>query len=139
FQMRFDIAETEVDSNVTARIADVFTNMLNLKVFSSRRREIISFEDLTATQERLRRREWNISNFRLLFISLLIGLLEVVTLYLAVRFFIAGEVSAGTIVLVNAYMFAIFGAVWPLARGISRFSRSLAEAKELIDILEKPR
>lgn len=139
FQMRFDIAETEVDSNVTARIADVFTNMLNLKVFSSRRREIISFENLTATQERLRRRAWNISNFRLLFSSLMIGLLEVVTLYLAVRFFIAGEVSAGTIVLVNAYMFAIFGAVWPLARGISRFSRSLAEAKELIDILEKPR
>ncbi len=134
----YDLREAAADSRVTAQLADAITNILNIKMFASLRREIAAYAKVTDEEERARRAAWNFNNFTMLIQGTLWMLLEILGLYLVITLWLKGAVSTGTIALAQAYFFAIFGGMWDLGRTITNTMRALSEASEMIEIFETP-
>ncbi len=138
YKKRLDAAEAAEDSHVTARLADVITNVLNVKMFSSAAREQNDFEQITTRQFNARSRAWQFENIMIGVQGTLVAILEVAGMYVAVKLWLASSISTGTIVLVQVYYGRVFGVLWNLGHNISRFGRALAEAIEMTNIFDKP-
>ncbi len=134
----FDEREAEENSKLTGRFSDVVTNILNVKMFSSGDRERAEFGVIADQEERARMKSWKI------FIALstvqngLIILLQVTVFFFALFLWMRGEITPGTIVLVQTYLLSIFGIVWGLTHSVTRLLKAIANASEMIGIFELP-
>lgn len=138
FKMHYDLEEAKADSRITAQLADVIGNVLNLKIFASRRREIQLYRTVTQDEYEHRNRAWHFANLQYAVQGFLMLLGEVVAMYVVVKLWIAGTVTAGTIVLMQAYFVTIMIHVWDLGKAMTRFAKSASDAAEMIDIFEVP-
>ncbi|MCE9628963.1 MAG: ABC transporter ATP-binding protein/permease [Candidatus Vogelbacteria bacterium] len=59
-------------------------------------------------------------------------------MYLALSLWSKGSISVGTLVLAQLVFANIFAHLWGLGRSISKFTEALADASEMIDIIERP-
>jgi len=137
YKLRYDLKEAEQDSLVTARFSDVITNVLNLKIFTSQKREQESFDIITKNQEKARRKDWYFNNFQVLVQGVLMMVLEIGALYVTINFWLDGTISVGTVVLVQTFILSIFGKMWNLGKSIGRMIKSFADMQEMVEILEQ--
>ena len=134
----YDLKEAAADSRVTARLADAVTNVLNIKMFASRAREMFSFAKVTDTEERARRKAQYFNNVIMIIQASLWAVLEVGGIYFVIVLWINGDVSAGTVVLVQTYIAVVFGSMWELGRAITNSMKALSNASEMVEIFETP-
>lgn len=132
-----DLQEAEADSKTTGALADVVTNMLNVKMFASQEREFSNFAQMTRIEENKRRIAWNFQNLQFMFQGYFIAAFEFIGMFTVIYLWSKGVVSTGTIVLAQIYIFASFDVVWNVGRNFTRTMRAFAEAKEMVDIFEK--
>ena len=137
-KFRKDVAEAEANSKVTGVLADVITNVLNVKMFASKEREFSYFAATTKEEEKLRRDAWYFQNLQFAFQGYFIAIFELAGMSVAVYLWLNNFISAGTILLMQIYIFTSFDIVWNIGRNFTRFMRALAEAKEMVDIFETP-
>lgn len=135
-KMAKDLLTAEANSYTTGVLADVLTNIFNVKIFGSQKREEILFKDATLKEERLRRRAWYFGGYQYAFQGFFIGMFEFVGMYAAVYLWIQGHISAGTIVLMQVYIYASFDSVWNISKNFTRAMYAVAEAKEMVDVFE---
>ena len=133
----YDFAEAAADTAVTSRISDVLANVLNIKMFAARTREENTFNDTTTIQMRARNDAWKFDNLQFAVQGLFMAALQVGGMYIAVRLWMTGTLSNGTIVLIQTYLATIFGSIWGLGRSISHFGKSISYAVEMVDVFEK--
>lgn len=133
----YDLKEAAADSRKTGGLADAITGFLNIKTFVTLAKEIRTFEEITDYEEKARRSAWNFGNLIHIVHSVVWLILEVVGLYIVVSFWVKGFVSAGTIVLVQMYFFAINGIMWNLREAITSSMRAISDASEMIEIFER--
>ncbi len=131
-----DLARAAEDSRVTGALSDVLSNIVSIKAFAAKRREIVDFQAATAREERARRRAWNFQNTQFLAQTVLLGLLEVFGMYFVVRLWLQGEVSAGTVILVQVYLTGLFGQLFSLGKSFTRIIQALTDANEMVEILD---
>lgn len=136
-RIKYDLVEAEADSKVTARFADAFTNILNIKIFSSRRREHGSFKEVTFDEFQKRYKAWSFQNFQNAIQGFMMGTLQIIILYLIVRMWIHDSITVGMIVLIQIYMFAAFEHLWDLGKSMTRWFKSVADAQEMVEIFEE--
>ena len=134
----YNLAEAEADSKVTARVADFFTNILNVKMFASKGQEFSSFQAVTQERFTAQIRSWNLGNFQNAIQALLIGVFEIGGMYLAIKLWLVGEITGGTVVLIQLYTNAIFAHLWNLGRTVQDFAHCLSDAAEMVEIFEQP-
>lgn len=134
---KYDLEVAAADSRTTGGLADAITGVLNIKMFASILREKERFAGITDKEEGARRFSWNFNNIILIVHSVTWLALEVGGLYLAVRLWLNGSVSAGTIVLTQTYFFTINGIMWNLRSAITNSMRAISDASEMIQIFEK--
>lgn len=135
-KVQYDLSEAAQDSRISGRLADVFSNILAVKFFSARKREIVAFAEYA--NEGFRRSK--ISAFmggkldliQHLFVTIVLS----VMLYVSVIFWLQGKISTGTVVLINTYMVIIADILWEFGNSITRFMKSIADMKEMTDIFE---
>jgi ATP-binding cassette subfamily B protein len=137
-KMYYDALEAAADSSVVGRLSDAIMNILNIKIFSSDKREKESFELVTADEEKKRRKAWFLANYQSIIQSMMMGLLTVVILFLAVRLWYDGKLSLGTVVLVQLYMSTLFDILWNLGRSLTRAMKALTDMQEVVDIFDTP-
>lgn len=137
-KFRKDLIEAEANSKVTGVLADVITNILNVKMFATKEREFANFSGVTDEEEKKRRDAWYFQNLQFAFQGYFIAIFEFVGMFAAIYLWLKGSISAGTILLMQIYIFTSFEVVWNIGRNFTRFMRSLAEAKEMVDIFEEP-
>ncbi len=137
-KIKYDLVEAEMDSKLTARASDVFTNALNLKMFSSIMREIFAFNTVATNQMIARQKAWNYQNFVYILQGALVMWLQVFSLYAVVVLWLDGIVSVGTIILVIAYTDTILESIWHLGKQLTRLSKSFSNASEMVEIIEIP-
>jgi ATP-binding cassette subfamily B protein len=135
-KMKKDLLTAEANSYTTGILADVLTNVFNVKIFGSQKREEVLFKDATLKEEQLRRRSWYFGGYQYAFQGFFIGVFEFVGMYAAVYLWIKGHISAGTIVLMQVYIYASFDSVWNISKNFTRAMYALAEAKEMVDVFE---
>ncbi len=134
--MMYDIAKAEADSRVGGRLADVFSNIFALKVFSANEREKKSFGEVTAKEQKHRNASWYFKNKQDAMQAGLMFLVQAIVLYLIIKLWIAGTMTTGTVVLIQIYMVTVFDRLWDLGKALTKFMESVADMNEVIDIFE---
>ena len=137
-RMPLDLLEAKYDSNTGARTADVFSSILNLKMFSSRERETVSFNDVTTIQMDARTKAWNFQNFTFLLQGSIVSWLQITSLYVSIILWFNHQITLGTIVLAYSYSGTIFDSVWTLGKQMTRLSKSFSNASEMVEIIDSP-
>lgn len=135
-KMPYDTKEANMDSQVTGRHADAITNALTIKMFGSKRKEQESFQEITHLQEKARRSAWFMRNYQVAIQGFLFILLEFGAMYFVAHLWSEGGATVGTVVLVQIYIFGTFNAVWGFGRALMDIEKSLADAKEMVEIFE---
>jgi len=135
-RMTYDMAKAQADSRVGGRLADVFSNIFALKVFSAVASEKTSFSEVTFSEEKHRNKAWTFGNIQDAVQAGLMLLVQGIVLYLIIKLWIAGTMTTGTVVLIQTYMLIIFDRLWELGKATTRFMEAVADTKEVIDILE---
>jgi ATP-binding cassette subfamily B protein len=138
YGMRYDRILAAKDSVVTGHFADAVTNALTIKMFASSRRERTHFRKIVDDEYIARRRAWHFELTQMTVQAILLSLLQIIGMYTIITMWLAGEVSAGTVVLVQVYLASIFSTVWMLSKGIKHFVRSLTDAQEMVEIFDAP-
>jgi ATP-binding cassette subfamily B protein len=137
-KIKKDIKTAEASSEVTGVLADVLTNILNVKMFASHKKESSIFAKTTEKEKKRYARAWNFQNLQFIFQGYFVGIFQFVGMYAAVTLWLNGSISVGTIILMQIYIFTSFEIVWNIGRNFTRVMRSFAEAKEMVDIFEEP-
>lgn len=132
-----DLALANADSAVTASFADTITNAITVKMFSAFWNEMKKFMGITEDEMRKRNAAWYFQNWMFLAQATLIGLLEFFSMFVAVKLWISGTITAGTVVLVQVYVASIFGYLWHLGQSFTKIVQSFTDAQEMVDIFEK--
>jgi len=134
----YDIAEASADSLVTGRLSDAILNILNIKIFSSNKKEENDFKIVTEDQAIKQRKAWYFGNFQNMVQSLLMGVLQVIVLWVSIKMWYNGTLSLGMLVLLQVYMNSLFDILWNLARSLTKAVKSLTDMKEVVDIFDTP-
>ncbi|TSC73948.1 MAG: ATP-binding cassette, subfamily B, bacterial [Parcubacteria group bacterium Gr01-1014_48] len=134
---KYDLSEATADSAVTARLSDVLSNVLNIKIFAARFREEDTFGEVTTQQMKARTAAWNFDTIQNTVQGLFMALLQVGGLYFSIQMWLAGTISNGTIVLIETYLAGIFGSIWHLGKSISQVGKSVSYAVEMVDVFEQ--
>jgi len=138
YKLKHDLKRSEVDSQVTGFLADTITNNANVKLFTGYKRETRDFAKLNEELRRLRFFSWKLTTIFDALQTILMIFLEFGLMYFAVKLWQKGSLTVGDFVLIQAYILTIFGKVWNFGRIIRYLYEQLAEAKEMVEILETP-
>jgi ATP-binding cassette, subfamily B, bacterial len=138
WKLRFDLARAELDTKVTARLADTIANAINLKLFAGIDREIGQFESLTDSHQRARSKAWMLGWCSEGVQGLSIRALEIVVLVLAVRYWLIGTLTLGDFVLLRSYLSQLTDNVRQMGQNIRKIYEAMADANEMTEILLSP-
>lgn len=137
-KMSYDAEAADQDSKVSARLADNISTMLVIKMFAAGSTERKAFDSVTDNEEKARRLAWNFQNGTFFIQFCLVGTLEVLGMYLVIRLWLSGAVSAGTVVLVQIYIVNIARSFRDFGRVFAYITRALIDAGEMVEIMDSP-
>jgi ATP-binding cassette subfamily B protein len=135
-KIKYDEIEAKSDSRIGGYLADIFGNILALKIFSSRTREIKSFQDITVDAADKSRRSWFFAGKIEIFQGIFTLIVFSIILYVTIKLWLAGTITTGVVVLVQTYIALIMERLWDLSNSLMRFMKSAADMKEMIDLFE---
>ena len=138
WKLKFDLARAELDTRVTARLADTITNAVNLKLFAGIDREVHQFQEITNQHQRARYRTWNLGWFSESVQGISIRALEIIILVMAVAYWIKGMLTLGDFVLLRSYLYQLTDNVRQVGQDIRKIYESMADANEMTEILLTP-
>lgn len=137
WQQPLRLAKSREDSAATATLADAISNQNTVTLFSANSHE----EGIVgAATDRLRnatQKIWNLDAFVIGIQGLLSVGITVATLWLSVRYWQQGQLTIGTIFIIQAYIFAVLSRIFALGRQFRVIYSSLADATEMVELLEK--
>ena len=137
-KIKKDLAKANAQSNTTGVLADIVTNVMNLKMFASSNREIDQFKKVTNLEEEKRYDAWRFMMHQFVAQGTLIATFEIIGMVVAVKLWVAGSITSGTILLIQVYLFSLFERVWNLGRNMTNAMSAIADAQEMVDIFETP-
>jgi len=138
WKLRFDLARAELDTKVTARLADTIANAINLKLFAGIDREIGQFQSITEAHQRARSRAWTLGWCSEGVQGFSIRALEIVVLVVAVRYWLIGVLTLGDFVLLRSYLSQLTENVRQMGQDIRKIYEAMADANEMTEILLTP-
>jgi len=138
YKMKYDVEAAEIDSTVTARLADTLTNNVNIKLFTGHRDELNAFKKLTERQFALRKFTWDLNAYMEAVQVGLMVVIEFVMFYFAIRYWQKGFLTVGDFVLIQAYLLGLFNRLWDFGRVVRHLYRRFADAEEMTTILHTP-
>ncbi len=133
-----DIAESEEDSKVTGALSDALTNIRSVQANAAGEREDARFAGAVMNEWRAHVRAVDRHTVIYGVQGLMVVLLEVPAIYLSLRLWRDGVFSTGDFVLIHALLVACSRHMWDLGRSMKDFARGLANASELVDIIDTP-
>ncbi len=125
------------DSRVSGQLADVITNILNVKIFSSHHREVGYFSEITQEDYQARMKQWKFDNYIWRLTGGLLLVFELVGMGLALYLWSKNILTTGAVVLIQIYIAGLSGHLWNLGRNIIRFTTSVSESVEVVNVIEK--
>lgn len=138
YKLRYDSEQARIDSEVTGRLADTITNNINLKLFTAFKDEWKAFRQLTNSQHKVRQHAWSLDEHMNFIQSFLFIALEFGIFYGGIQLWQKGTITVGDFVLFQSYFLMLFTQIWELGRMIRKIYEQLAEAEEMVTILNTP-
>jgi ATP-binding cassette, subfamily B, bacterial len=132
----YDSIEAKSDSRIGGSLADVFSNILAVKIFSTHTFEDKLFKDITKDAASKSKQAWffagKIEVVQGFFSAIMLSLI----LYIMIRQWIDGKISTGTVVLIQTYMVIVLDKLWDLSTAFMKFMKAAADMKEVIEIFD---
>jgi ATP-binding cassette subfamily B protein len=136
-KMRLDYVKSISVSKRLSVTADVVGNMLNLKIFSARQKEIKYHGQVTDQSRMAVLKSWHWGNFSEVITSVQFLILEVVALGWALILWSKGELTVGDIVMIQGYFALFLSALWSVDKLFRRLVQAISDAKEMVEILDQ--
>lgn len=138
YKLKYDVEAAEMDTTTTAALADTITNQVNIKIFARLKEEFLAFKALTERQFRTRRFTENLGVYIEGVQAALTTVLEFLIFYFAISLWQKGILTVGDFVLIQAYIMQMIYRLWDFGRIFRRLYRNLADAEEMVEILNTP-
>jgi ATP-binding cassette subfamily B protein len=138
WKLKFDFRRAEIDSESTGVLADSITNSITVKLFTGKLFEFLKFKEVS---ERLRRATtfaWNLNEVVEAVQVAFMFAIEFVLMYVAVRLWNKGLLTIGDFAMLQTYLIGIFEKVWNFGRAVRKSFTAMADADEMVRILEEP-
>lgn len=138
YQQALRVKRAEEDSALTGTIADSISNQNTVQLFSSN-----AYEDtrLTIAAERLRKalaRTWMADWWSYGLLGFTGICVNISLLWLGLMYWQQGILVVGDFVLIQIYLFRVMELVWSIGREFRNIFSSVADAAEMVAILETP-
>lgn len=131
-KMEKDRVVSALDSRVTAVLADSITNFLVTKVFARQIHERRLFQDVTSAQAQMLEKSWMWSTGIYAMQTILNVTIQLIVLYMALNLWSQGEITLGTIVLIQLLLSNVSEAFIKFADSLKQIYRCLAKAEEML-------
>ncbi|MBI3627481.1 MAG: ABC transporter ATP-binding protein [Candidatus Sungbacteria bacterium] len=138
YKLKYDIRSAEIDTRVTARLADTITNNVTIKLFTGFRDEVASFRRLTDEEYKMSRFVWNLGGYIEAVQAALTVILEFLIFWAALHLWREGRLTIGDFVLLQAYVLTTIHQLWNFGRIFRQLYKNLADAEEMTEILNTP-
>ena len=137
-RMTYDEKEAAMDSKVTAQFSDIISNISVVKRFGGEDREKKDFMTIAQKHNTVLLQSWKFSNRQNIIQASCTQGLHFSSFALSIWLWKQGQFSAGSVMLVMAYSATLSDSVWMLARSLRSFSKNLADAKEMVEVIAEP-
>jgi ATP-binding cassette, subfamily B, bacterial len=127
---------SEYDSQVTGAVADIFTNVLPVKMFSSYKKELKSLENLSLKRVKARIRNLFATDYIRLYKIVVITIMETVVFILSAKFAIDGKMDVAQIVLIQLYLKQLIASLWEFGKLVEKLEEAFADAVEMAEIYD---
>jgi ATP-binding cassette subfamily B protein len=136
-KMKLDYIKSKSVSKRLSVAADVVGNMLNLKIFSARQKEMKYHGQVTDQSRRAVLKSWHWGNFSEIITSLQFLVLEIIALGWSLILWSRGELTIGDIVMIQGYFGLFLAALWSIDKLFRRLVQAVSDAKEMVAILDE--
>ncbi|MEK7187592.1 MAG: ABC transporter ATP-binding protein [Patescibacteria group bacterium] len=138
WKLQYDLVRAELDTRVTARLADGIANNVNMKLFAGVDREVTQFKRLTEDHRAALYRSWRLGWWSDTMQGGSTRVLEIVMLIMAVRYWLAGALTIGSFVLLRSYLSRLTEDVREIGQNVRMIYEAIADANEMTEILVTP-
>ena len=138
WKLKYDIAVAEADSKTTGYLADSITNNNAISLFTGNEYESAAFKDITNDQARRTRFSWYLGDVVDGTMAFLIVGVEFFIFYFTIKYWGQGLTTIGTFVLAQTYIIGVAQQLWQLNKVIRKIYESIADSKEMVEILTTP-
>lgn len=138
WKMKGDVERAAQDTVCTGLISDTVSNVVTVKLFSGNAREASTYKKASDYLRDLRSKAWQTHAMNYSMQGLVLILLQAAVLWISLRFWSQGRISAGDIVLFQGYFVTLHARVLDFARVIRLFHSAFADASEMVEILDLP-
>jgi len=138
FKQKYDLNRATADTKTTAQLADTMANNINLKLFTSYKRELGLFKTLTQNLYVARKKSWDMGNIAEIFQVFMVIGLEAGVMYYAIQLWHGGLLTVGDFALIQAYINRIVEKIMTIGKSIRVSYEAMADANEMTEILTTP-
>ncbi|MEK7496991.1 MAG: ABC transporter ATP-binding protein [Patescibacteria group bacterium] len=134
-KLKLDVTVAAADTKVAAYLADTITNNANVKIFTALEYEKRGFWEKVNDQYKLTKKSWDFDATIEAVQGAFMIALEFIIFWVAINMWQKSLIGVGDFVLLQTYMIQIFERLWDIGRVIRRMYRNLADAEEMVEIL----
>ncbi|MBI2645391.1 ABC transporter ATP-binding protein [Candidatus Uhrbacteria bacterium] len=138
YKLQFDAIRAERESKTTAVMADAITNSTTIKLFSGTELEKERFHEASDLHRQSQIFSWTLANINDLVQAILFVGLEFALYFIGTHAWNAGVLSLGGLILIQSYFLQLVGRLWDLGRRIRDVYESIADSKEMVEIIQTP-
>ena len=132
------VARAEEDSRMTGSLADAISNQSTIWQFSGNSFEFARFKEAVRKWRSATMLSWNTDEIIWAVLGFFIVIINISMLYGAVYFWQRGLLTIGDFVLIQAYLITTIQQLIGINRNLRRFYDGIADATEMIEILNTP-
>jgi len=138
WKLKYDVAVSESDSKTTGYLADAITNNNAVSFFTGHNYESKGFKNVSDDQARKTRFSWLLGEISNGTQGFMIIVVEFFVFYYGIKYWENGLATIGVFVLAQTYIIGLAQQLWGLNSVVRRISESIADSKEMVDILLTP-
>ncbi len=138
WKQKYNIALAAQDTKTTGALSDSITNITTVKSFAGEKYEQSLFYNVTEELRRLQFKTWSIDELINTLQGMLFIVVEVGLLYATLILWRRGIATIGDFALIQAYVLRAFDRVWMLGHTMRKSYEAIADAHEMVEILEMP-
>ncbi len=131
-------ARAAEDTKVTGALADAISNQATVALFSGYAHESSIFRTATERLKEATLRVWYGDDAIWGIMGLMVISINAILLFVAGRLWLLGMLTLGDIILLQSYLLGTFDRLFGINRVLRRFYDTLADAEEMVAILELP-
>lgn len=138
YKLKFDAIRAERESKTTAVMADAITNSTTIKLFTGAQSEKERFHEASDLHRQSQIFSWTLANINDVVQAILFIGLELALYVIGTHAWDAGALSVGGLILIQSYFLQLMGRLWDLGRRIRDVYESIADSKEMVEIMNTP-